>query len=82
MTTIGIFTFIVNGTELESQYEKLTGLEILEIAISRGVIDGKPENYILQNADDDDKKYKPDDTVDLSVDRQFLALPTGPTPVA
>ena len=82
MTTIEVFTFTVNNVKIESQYEKLTGLEILEMAAGRGAIDGKPEDYILQSLKDDDRKYKPEDTVDLSVDNEFIALQFGPTPVA
>ena len=82
MTTIEVFTYTVNNVKIESQYEKLTGLEILEMAAERGAIEGKPEDYILQSLKDDDRKYKPEDTVDLSVDNEFIALQIGPTPVA
>ena len=82
MTTVKELTFTVNDVQFESKYEKLTGLEILEEAAEHGAIDGKPEDYILQSLDADDRQYKPDDTVDLSVDHQFIALPSGPTPVA
>ena len=82
MTTTRVFTYTVNDVKIESQYEKLTALEILEIAAERGAIDGKPEAYILQSLKDEDRKYKPEDTVDLSVDNEFIALQIGPTPVA
>ena len=82
MTTIEVFTFTVNNVKIESRYEKLTGLEILEMAAERDAIDGKPEDYILQSLKDDDRKYKPEDTVDLSVDNEFIALQIGSTPVA
>ena len=82
MTTTQVFTYTVNDVKMESRYEKLTALEILEIAAERGAIDGKPEDYILQSLKDDDRKYKPEDTVDLSVDSEFIALQIGPTPVA
>ena len=82
MTTIPVFTYTVNDVKIESRYEKMTAQEILEIAAERGAIDGKPEDYILQSLKDDDRKYKPEDTVDLSVDNEFIALPFGPTPVA
>ena len=82
MTTIEVFTYTVNNVKIESQYEKLTGLEILEMAAERGAIEGKPDDYILQSLKDDDRKYKPEDTVDLSVDNEFIALQIGPTPVA
>ena len=82
MVNATTFKFIVNDTQFESAYEKVTGLEILEMAAERGAIGGKPEDYILQSLDADDRQYKPDDTVDLSVDHQFITLPSGPTPVA
>ena len=82
MTTTRVFTYTVNDVKIESQYEKLTALEILEIAAERGAIDGKPEDYILQSLKDEDRTYKPEDTVDLSVDNEFIALQIGPTPVA
>lgn len=82
MTTVEVFTYTVNDVKIESPYEKLTGLEILQVAAERGAIDGKPEDYILQSLKDEDRKYKPEDTVDLSVDNEFIALPSGSTPVA
>ena len=59
MTTIPVFTYTVNDVKIESQYEKMTAQEILEIAAARGAIDGKPEDYILQSLKEDDRKYKP-----------------------
>ena len=82
MTTVEVFTYTVNDVKIETRFEKLTGLEILRVAAERGAIDGKPEDYILQSLKDDDWKYKPEDTVDLSVDNEFIALPAGSTPVA
>ena len=82
MTTTQIFTYTINDVKFESQYEKLTAMEILEVAAERGAIDGKPQDYILQSLKDDDRQYKPEDTVDLSVDNEFIALPVGATPVA
>ena len=82
MTTIEVFTYTVNDVKIESQYEKLTALEILVKASEHGAIEGKPEDYILQSLKDGDRKYKPEDTVDLSVDSEFIALPVGSTPVA
>ena len=80
MTTTEIFTYTINDVKFESQYEKLT--EILEVAAEGGAIDGKPQDYILQSLKDDNRTYKPEDTVDLSVDNEFIALPVGATPVA
>ena len=82
MTTTQVFTYTVNDVKMESRYEKVTALEILEMAAERGAIDGKPEDYILQSLKDEGRKYKPEDTVDLSVDSEFIALQIGPTPVA
>ena len=82
MTTVEIFTYTINDVKFESQYEKLTAMEILEAAAERGAIDGKPQDYILQSLKEDDRTFKPEDTVDLSVDNEFIALPVGATPVA
>ena len=82
MTNIPVFTYTVNDIKLESRYEKMTAQEILEMAAKRGAIDGMPENYILQSLKEADRTYKPEDTVDLSVDNEFIALPFGSTPVA
>ena len=82
MTTTPLFTYTVNGFKIESRYEKMTAREILEMAAARGAIDGKPEDYILQSLKEDDRTYKPEDTVDLSVDNEFIALLSGSTPVA
>ena len=82
MTTTQAFAFTVNNVKIESRYEKLTALEILKVAAERGAIEGKPEDYILQSLKDDDRTYKAEETVDLSVDDAFIALPVNPTPVA
>ena len=82
MTTVEIFTYTINDVKFESQYDKLMAMEILEAAAERGAIDGKPQDYILQSLKEDDRTFKPEDTVDLSVDNEFIALPVGATPVA
>jgi hypothetical protein len=82
MTTTQIFTYTINDVKIESQYEKLTAMEILEVAAERGAIDGKPQDYILQSLKDADRKYKPEDTVDLSLNNEFIALSSSPTLVA
>ena len=82
MTTTQFFTYTINDVKIESRYEKLTAMEILKMAAERGAFEGKPEDYILQSLKEDDRKYKPQDTVDLSVDNEFIALPVDPTPVA
>jgi hypothetical protein len=82
MTTTQIFTYTINDVKIESQYEKLTAMEILEVAAERGAIDGKPQDYILQSLKDDDRTYKPEDTVDLSLNNEFIALSSSPTLVA
>ena len=82
MTTIPVFTYTVNDVKIESRYEKMTAQETLEIAAERGAIDGRPEAYILQSLKEDDRNFKPEDTVDLSLDNEFIALPFGSTLVA
>ena len=82
MTTTPVFAYTVNDVKIKSRYEKTTAQDILEMAAKHGAIDGKPEDYILQSLKEDDRTYKPEDTVDLSVDNDFIALPFGSTPVA
>jgi hypothetical protein len=82
MTTTQIFTYTINDVKIESQYEKLTAMEILKVAAEHGAIDGKPQDYILQSLKDDDRTYKPEDTVDLSLNNEFIALSSSPTLVA
>jgi hypothetical protein len=82
MTTLEIFTFTVNNVEIQSRYEKMTALDILEMAAEHGAIGGQPEEYILQSLDSDDRLYTRDHPVDLSVDHHFIALPIGATQVA
>jgi hypothetical protein len=82
MTTTSIFTYTINGVKIESHYEKLTAMDILEMAAEHGAIDGKPQDYILQSLKDDDRTYKPEDTVDLSLNNEFIALSSSPTLVA
>ena len=71
--------FKVNGVELESQFDKLVALDILRMAKEKGAFEGKPEEYVLE---EDDRKYKPDDWVELKEGNEYLALPGGSTPVA
>ena len=82
MTSTAVFTYTVNSVKIESQYEKLTALDILEMAVQHGAIEGKAEDHVLQSLKDSDRTYKPEDTVDLSADNEFIALQIGPTPVA
>ena len=83
MTSVATdYPYVVNGVALSSDYEKLTAGEILEQAAAHGAISDKPENYILQSLDVGDRKYEWNDPVDLSEDNQFIALQSGPTPVA
>ena len=82
MTTTSIFTYTINGVKIESHYEKLTAMDILEMAAEHGAIDGKPQDYILQSLKDDERSYKPEDTVDLSLNNEFIALSSSATLVA
>ncbi len=75
------YRFKVNGQELLSQHEKLVALDILRLAENKGVFSGKPEDYLLQGTKQD-TPYKLDDWVDLSVEKEFVAIPNSPTPVA
>ena len=82
MTTTKVFTCTVNNVKFDSRYEKLTALEVLELAAQHSAIDGKPDDYSLQSLKDDGREYKAEDTVDLTVDNEFIALLSGSTMVA
>lgn len=73
--------FKVNGVELVSEYDKLVAFDILKMAKAEGAFEGKPEDYILEDADKD-QKYKPDDWVQLRNGLVLMTTPTGGTPVA
>ena len=74
-----VFSFTVNGAELQSQFEKLVAFDILKLAKEKHAIPGKPEDCILKGGK---SEYKPDEWVDLSEDKVFITIPQGPTPVA
>ena len=82
MTKNDFFEFSVNGTELKVEHQKVIAGEILELAANNGAIDGNPRDYILKSLTTDDKEYKWDDEVDLEEDKEFITIPTSPTPVA
>ena len=82
MTTTPVFWYTINNVKVQSRYDKTTARELLEMAVERGAIDGVPEGYILQSLKEDVREYKPEDTVDLSVDNAFIALMFGSTLVA
>ena len=73
--------FKVNGVELVSEYDKLVAFDILKMAKAEGAFEGKPEDYILEDADKD-QKYKPDDWVQLRSGVVLMAVLQGSTPVA
>ncbi len=75
----GRFIFKVNGVELSTDFEKLVTTDILNIALEKEAIPGKPENYMLKG---EKGLYGPDDWVNLSEDSVFITVPTTPTPVA
>ena len=74
-----IFEFEVNGVQIKVQEEKLQAIEILKKAKEYGAMPGDPEDYQLQG---ENQLYKAEDWVDLTDDKQFITIPTGPTDVA
>lgn len=74
-----LIRFKVNGTELESNFDKLIALDILAMAKKKDAFEGKIEDYVLERGDD---KFKPDEWVDLKDGESFLAILQGPTQVA
>ena len=69
----------VNGVEIEIHEKEIAALRILELARERGAIPGDPGEYILKG---EDREYQSGDTVDVSTDKFFIAIPITPTPVA
>ena len=70
---------MVNGVQIKVNEEKLSALRILEYASKGGAIPGDPAEYLLQGHE---VLYKPEDTVDLTEDKEFIAIPNRPTQVA
>ena len=73
------FPFKVNGVELFSDDPILSARTVLGIARAGGAIPQEPDKYTLKG---EKKEYRADDEVDLRQDNLFIAIPTGPTPVA
>ncbi len=74
------FKFKVNGIQIEVESEKLTVLDILELAKEKGAIPGDPKDYFLQG---DKGKYEDQNAlIDLNEDNQFITIPNRPTQVA
>lgn len=82
MTTVkNEFKFKVNGKEFSTDKEVLTASEILAMAKDAGVLPGGAGEYVLSGKKG---KYQGDEQIDLRnpKDNDFIAVPTGPTPVA
>ena len=83
--TLGVkaYKFKVNGQELESKFEKLVALDIIEIAEKNGVLlPGKYENLLLETVGEKPHSFKLDEWVDLEQFYEFLLILNEPTPVA
>ena len=78
-TKDGKYDFKVNGTELQTEYQSPTALEILMIAKQEGAIPNNPEEYALQG---EKGRYQGVERVNLEEDNVFLTFPTSPTQVA
>lgn len=79
------YKFKVNGQEMESKFEKLTALDIIEMAGKEGVsIPGCKTEDLLLEAVGGEKPYqfKLDEWVDLGQFHEFLFILNKPTPVA
>lgn len=74
--------FKVNGEELtQPPGEDLTAEDILRMAKEKGALVGGIDQYTLEGLGGEEK-YAPGDKVTPKADEQFLAVPSGPTPVA
>ena len=75
------FTFTVNDTEIKTVHEKLIAADILKLAEREGAIPNKPEDYLLETADEK-HLFKNEDWVDFQEYKEFITVPTGKTDVA
>ena len=80
----GPIHFTVNGKDLtQAPGEDLTAEEILRMAKEKGAFTGSLDQYTLEALDDKDKGvYAPGVKVTPKEGERFLAVPSGPTPVA
>ena len=80
---VKVYKFKVNGQELESKFEKLIALDIIEMAEKKGVsLPEKHENLRLEAVDENPYPFKLDDWVDLEQFHKFILILNEPTPVA
>jgi len=80
----GPIHFTVNGKDLtQTPGEDLTAEDILRMAKEKGAFTGSLDQYTLEALDGkDEDAYAPDVKVTPKEGEQFLAVPSGPTPVA
>lgn len=82
MSTEETYFIRVNGVEIKVETTKdkaITAGDILELAKREGAIPGNPQNYILKG---ENGEYAWDATVNVADDKDFIAIPNTPTPVA
>ena len=80
---VKVYQFKVNGQELESKFEKLVALDIIEEAKKNGVtLPGKTENLLLETVGEKPCQLKLDEWVNLNQFHEFLLILNEPTPVA
>ncbi len=80
-----LYKFKVNGRELESKFEKLIALDIIEMAGKQGasIPGGEPDKLLLEAVGGEKPcQFKLDEWVDLSRFHEFLLILNEPTPVA
>ena len=76
----GPYFFEVNGESLQSEEQKPTAQEIIDLARARGVY--IPESPILRAVGGQKRKFGANDRVDLVQFKEFAIAPGGPTDVA
>ena len=82
MSTEETYFIRVNGVEIKVETTKakvITAGDILELAKREGAIPGNPQDYILKG---ENREYAWDETVNVADDKEFIAIPNTPTPVA
>ena len=81
---IKIYTFKVNGQQMESKVNELTAEEIIKLAKEKGITlpGGESKNLLLEAVGKNQRQFQPNEKVDFIQFNEFLLILNEPTPVA
>ena len=79
-----IYTFKVNGQQMESKVNELTAEEIIKLAKEKGITfpGGESKNLLLEAVGKNQRQFQPNEKVDFIQFNEFLLILNEPTPVA